>query len=255
MEESQDHPLRLRSCRTTPSDVRSQPTSNNRRRAGVARRLLLLGFSVWLVVGSLISVADARIRKPKIEELVDSADVIVVGTVEGVRPTSAASWLGLSKVALLIGSGVIVAVLLWRRKVAVAGCVVLACLLVVLQFHIPLGAYRRVARVSVSRTIKGVPSPGEIAVYYDDGFVCDETCFDVGEEYLLFLKKLSSDYTVSWYDWSVWTVNAGQAQTERRGWHNAAPIPVAELAARIEDILDRQQEKGKAIATKSGTDT
>jgi len=146
-------------------------------------------------------------------------------------------------VVLLIASAAIVAVLLWRRKVAVAGCFVLGVLLAVLHFDVPCGTYRKVAYASVSTVIKGVPSSGSIAIYYDEGFVCDETCLDVGQEYLLFLKTLSSDYTVSWYDWSVWTVKEGQVQTERRAWCNAAAIPLAEFTARIGDIVNRGEER------------
>ena len=77
-------------------------------------------------------------------------------------------------------------------------------------------------------------------MHYDHGFVCDVTHLDVGQEYVLFLRTLSSGYTVSWYDWSVWAVNSGYVQTERRAWRDAAPIPLAEFISRIEAIRDSQ---------------
>ncbi len=100
------------------------------------------------------------------------------------------------------------------------------------------------ADVSVSSTIKGPPPRGRISVFYDKAFVCDHTHLGVQQEYLLFLQKLPSGYAMSWYDWSVWTINAGFAQTERRR-HIVAPIAVAEFVSRIEGLCDAQREKEK----------
>ena len=136
----------------------------------------LLGFSAWLMLTSLTGIANARVKMPKIEELVDSADMadmIVIGEVESVRATPPAFWRQIGTTILLIASAVVLAFLFWRKKFAIAACFVVACLLVVLLFDVPFGTYQKVAQVSVLSTIKGSPSPCNISVYYDDGFVCD----------------------------------------------------------------------------------
>lgn len=187
--------------------------------------------------------SHARITTPRIEDLVESADLIVTGKVESVQTTPPELWRLISTTILLIAAVAILAFLLWRKKFAIAACLVFTCLLMVLQFDVPFGTYRKVAQLSVSSTIKGPPSSNNISIYYDDSFVCDVTHFDVGQEYLLFLRKLSSGYAMSWYDWSVWTIKARHAQTERRTWHEAAPIAIGEFIARIEELCDRQQKK------------
>ena len=203
------------------------------------RRAILVGLSAWLIVAFLVQTADARIKTPRLEELVDSADLVVIGKIATVRATPPALWRQVGAIVLLIATAAVFAFLFWKKKVAIAACLVAACLLVIALFDVPFGTYRRVAEVSVSSTIKGRLLPGNISIYYDDGLVCDDTHFDVQQEYLLFLKRLPSGYTTSWYDWSVWTINAGFAQTERRTWHNAAPIAVPEFVSRIENIRDK----------------
>jgi hypothetical protein len=206
------------------------------------RQTFLLGLSAWLILASVASVANARIKTPQIEEIVASADLIVVGEVDSVRATPPELWRQIIATILLIAAAAVLAFLLWRRKFAIAACLVVAGLLGVSLFIVPFGTYRKVAVVSVSSTLKGSPSPSTISVYHDHGFVCDVTHFDVGQEYVLFLRQLSSGYTTSWYDWSVWIIKAGYAQTERRTWHDTPPIAVGEFTATIRELRNRQRK-------------
>ena len=207
------------------------------------QRTFLVGFSAWLAVLSLGGTADARIKTPLMEELVDGADLIVIGKVESVQATPPELWRQIGTIALWTAAVPVIAFLLWKKKVAIAACLAVTCLLLLLQCDVPFGTHRKVAHLSVSLTVKGPSSVGNIAIHYDDGFVCDVTHLDVGQEYLLFLRTLSSGYTMSWYDWSVWTIKGGCVQNERRAWHDAAPIPVAEFVLRIEGIRDSHQTK------------
>jgi hypothetical protein len=199
--------------------------------------------STWLILISFACVANARIKPPRIEELIDSADLIVIGKVESVQATPPEMWRQIGITIVLIAVVAILAFLLWRKRFAIAACLVVICLFLVLIFDVPYGTYRKISQLSVSSTIKGPPTTNDISVYYDDSFVCDVTHFDIGQEYILFLKKLSSGYTMSWYDWSVWTVKSGYAQTERRTWQDAAPIALDEFIARIEELRDRPPKK------------
>lgn len=207
------------------------------------RKTFLVGLSTWLILISFACVANARIKPPRIEELIDSADLIVIGKVESVQATPPEMWRQIGITIVLIAVVAILAFLLWRKRFAIAACLVVICLFLVLIFDVPYGTYRKISQLSVSSTIKGPPTTNDISVYYDDSFVCDVTHFDIGQEYILFLKKLSSGYTMSWYDWSVWTVKSGYAQTERRTWQDAAPIALDEFIARIEELRDRPPKK------------
>jgi hypothetical protein len=56
------------------------------------------------------------------------------------------------------------------------------------------------------------------------------------------LKRISSGYVLSWYDWGEWTIEDGLVQTERRTWGHAAPIPLAEFIARIKEVRSKQEK-------------
>lgn len=206
----------------------------------LVRQVFCLAVSAWLILAFLEGVADARISTPGIDELVEGADLIVIGKVQSVRATPSASWRQIGLLTLLIASAAILIVLLWRRRVAIAVCLVVACLFMVSQLQVPFGTYRRLACVSVSSTIKGEPPGRDILVYYDYGFVCDVTRFAAGEDCLLFLKRLPTGYTVSWHDWSLWIIRGEYAETERMTWNDGDPVSVADLVTRIEAVSEKQ---------------
>lgn len=203
---------------------------------------------VCLILITSENVAVARITPPHMEELVDSAELIVIGKVQSDQATPPEMWRLVATTILVIAGVMTSAVLLWRRKFANTAVVVFICLIGIFALDVHYGTYRKVAYLSVSSTIKGTPPHTEIPVYYDNGFVCDITQFAAGKEYLLFLKKLPSGYALSWYDCSEWTLENGLAQTERGTWHDAAPIPLADLIANIEEACGKLKKN-------SGSDT
>jgi hypothetical protein len=211
----------------------------------MARRTFLLGLTLSCpILFFSASLANARIKSPQIGELVDSADLIVIGKVESVRTTPPELRRQIATVALIGIAASVAAFLLWRKRWSIAVALGVISLLGIGLFGAPFGTHRKVAYVSVSSTIMGAMPVHKIPVYYDDGFVCDVTRFDAGKEYLLFLKELSSGYALSWYDWSEWTVEDGFVQTERRTWgDNAAPIPLADFIARIGEARSKHEEK------------
>lgn len=191
----------------------------------------LSGLLFWLVLVLLTGTAGAAVRTPQMDELTDSADLIIIGEIESVRTTPPYLWRQIGMVLLLIAVATTLAILLWKRRFRIAAYLAVTSLLPI-SLLCPvggIGGYRKVASVSVSSAIKGAPSASSIAVYYDNGFICDITHLTVGQEYLLFLKTLRSGYTTSWYDWSVWIIEGDYAQTERRVWHGNAPIAIRDL--------------------------
>ena len=206
-----------------------------------ASQILLLACPILL---SFPSLAQASIRRPKIEELVNSADLVVIGNVTSVRATPPELYRQIA-MTVVIGVAVVVAgVLIWRRRWSALVVLAALSLLGIALFDAPFDTYRKVAFVSVSSTVCGATPAAEIPVYYQNGFVCDVTTFAAGREYLLFLKEVSSGYTLSWYDWGEWTIEDGLVQTERRTWGDAAPpIPLTEFMARIKRVRSEQEKR------------
>lgn len=190
------------------------------------------------------NVAVARVTKPHMEELVASADLIIIGRVQSVQATPPELRRQVGMTCLAIAGAATSALFLWRRKFANTAVVVVACLVGGSLLDVPFGTYRKVAYVSVSSTIKGTHPLADIPIYYEHGYVCDVTRFAAGEECLLFLKSISTGYTLSWYDWGRWNISNGYAQTERMTWNEAAPIAVAELIAMLQELCQKQGESG-----------
>ncbi len=208
-------------------------------------RAFLFAFCGWLILAPLAGVADGRIKVPSIAELIDSADVIVIGQVESSRPPPAVFWRNVPMGALLIASIALVALLLRKRSYALAACVGVGYLMILMLYPVPYGTYRKLARVSVASLIKGTPPPKHISVLYDEqGFVCDRTELQVGRDYVLFLKHAPSGYVPSWYQWSVWAVETGPVQAERRMSHGATSISIGDLLQQIRGLW---QDKPEAV--------
>ncbi len=207
---------------------------------------LLTPFTACLIFSMSASEAVAAITPPRMEELVDSADLIVIGKVQSVQATSAALRWQIGR-AVVVGAGVAIsALLLWRRKVLDAVVVLAVFLIGAALWEFPSDAYRKVTHVSVSSTIKGTPPSANIPIYYETGFVCDATRFAAGEECLLFLKNDPAGYAMSWYDYGQWVINDGYSQTVRMTWNQAAPIALAELIAKIR-LCEKQGKEGNRL--------
>ena len=183
------------------------------------RRVVKLGALVFLalmLLATMPSVGLARIRAAKLGDLVGNSDLIVVGRVESTRLTRPALW---RRVTLTASLGVFATgafLMLRRKRKTLAAVLVCISLLGLLECSTPCATYSTVADLSVSRIVQGQLTDGEITIWYGGGIPCDETDLDVGQEYLLFLKRLSSGYTVSWYQFSVWTYRSGYVQ--RNPW-------------------------------------
>ncbi len=216
------------------------------------RRVVKLGALVILalmLLATMPGVGLARIRAAKLEDLVGNSDLIVVGRVESTRLTRPALW---RRVTLTASLGVFAtgALLMLRRKrKTVAAVLVCIGLLGLLEFSTPCATYSTVADLSVSRIVQGQLTDGEITIWYGGSIPCDETDLDVGQEYLLFLKRLSSGYTVSWYQFSVWTYRSGYVQ--RNPWAITPPAPVSldEVEVEIQKLRNREhpdQQEGQS---------
>lgn len=212
------------------------------------RRLLGSCVVAWLIVGLLPGAASGRIRRPSVEELVESADLIITGQVDSVRMTSCGLVRRISLAVMAVLAPLLTVVAWWKRGNAVA-CVVALSLVIVLGFLLgprPTSNYHKVARVFVSRTIKGLASPGTIRIFYDRHEHGDKTHFALKQNYLLFLRRTSLGYTTSWGDWGVWTIAEGYAQTVRRERANDPPIKLTRLISKVELFRDRDIGQGKA---------
>lgn len=218
----------------------------------IMRRVVKLGALVFLalmLLATMPGVGLARIRAAKLEDLVGNSDLIVVGRVESTRLTRPARW---RRVTLTASLGVFAtgALLMLRRKrKTVAAVLVCIGLLGLLEFSTPCAMYSTVANLSVSRIVQGQLTDGEITIWYGGSIPCDETDLDVGQEYLLFLKRLSSGYTVSWYQFSVWTYRSGYVQ--RNPWAITPPAPVSldEVEVEIQKLRNREnpdQQEGQS---------
>jgi len=213
---------------------------------GSARRTILFGLLLGCPLPLLwASSAVARIKPPQFEELVDSADLIVIGRVKSVKATSPAMLRQVARIAVTCGVASVAVFLVRRKRWSDAVVLVAIGLIGVALIDVPFGTHRRVARVEVTSSIAGATPAHEIVVYYDDGFVCDVTHFVAGRTNLLFLKEITSGYARSWYDYGQWTVEDGLAQTERRTWTGAAAIPLADLVARINACYDKHRERSE----------
>ena len=179
-----------------------------------------------MLLATMPGVGLARIRAAKLEDLVGNSDLIVVGRVESTRLTRPATW---QRVTLTASLGVFATgalLMLHRKRKTVAA--VLVCIGLLGLFRVQYSVretYSTVADLSVSRIVQGQLTDGEITIWYGGSIRCDETDLDVGQEYLLFLKRLSSGYTVSWYQFSVWTYRSGYVQ--RNPWAIRPPAPVS----------------------------
>lgn len=203
------------------------------------RKVCLSCVTASLVAALLASSASAYIGGPSIEELVDSADLIVTRQVSSVRMTSSALVRQIS-LTIMVALGPVLTFMAWRKRGISVACVVALSLAIVMGFLLgprPASYYYRVASVSVSRTIKGPDSLGNILVFYDQHHPCDESHLAVQQNCLLFLKKTSSGYTTSWYDWSVWIIEQGYAQTVRGGRHDTPPVELNQLISKIERFV------------------
>jgi hypothetical protein len=194
---------------------------------------LLMMLLACLVFALSASQAVARIKPPSMEELVDSADLIVIGKVQSLKATPPVIWRQIGRSALVVAGIAISALLLWRKQVVNALVVIGIFGIGFAAWDVPHDAYRKVADVSVSSAIKGAPPAADIPVYYETGFVCDVTQLVAGREYMLFLKDAPGGYTMSWFDYSQWAIKDGCAQTVRMTWRDAPAITVSDLIERI----------------------
>ena len=191
--------------------------------------LIFLSTATWLLTASA---ALGTIRDPTLSELVESADLIVVGTTESVR---AAAWLVVVVVVVaVLHLALIACAIRCAMKRRWAGLAVSVTALIVLVLAVLPGRsalphgdrYAKVARVRVEEVVQGACEQTTIAVSYDTGFVCDATEFVAGGKYVLFLRQQGTGYTVSWHDWSQWEVDGDEVQTPRRQSHEPAPVPL-----------------------------
>jgi hypothetical protein len=200
-------------------------------------RLVLLGAATWLLVGSS---TYGSISDPTLSRLVDSADLIVVGTAEFVRTSS--RFLA-SLIFVLVLHVVLMACAIrygmkhqWVRMTlsATAFVALLLLSLPVAPFFPTSGRYRMKAIVRVEDVMKGGPYTDVITVMYDTGFVCDSTNLVPRQEYLLFLRQEGTTYTVSWYDWSQWEYDGNAVQTQRREASGMGHIALAVMQQAVQ---------------------
>ncbi len=106
------NPFLFTGRRYTAEDCNGNPARPGSSATRLIRRALLLGLSAWLMVTSLTGVADARIKPPRLEELIDSADLIVVGNVNAVGATPPVLWRRVGIAGVGIPSAVLLVFLL-----------------------------------------------------------------------------------------------------------------------------------------------
>ncbi len=206
------------------------------------RRAILAGLLFWIVFGAMSGEVHARIRVPKIDELIDSADVIVVGKVESSRMVQSVIWNYVVTVVSLIFIFGVLAWLIRKRRFAIAFFfAIVAFDSYGLLSGVTLPALQRVAKIKILTTLKGDAIPQDIALFFrETGFICDETKLDASQEYLLFLKTMPGGYAPAWHDWSVWRVKDGFVQNDKR---NKEPIALTEMTKLIEAQRNQPQQK------------
>jgi hypothetical protein len=203
-------------------------------------------FLVPMILGLSPGSVSGFIPTPRADQLCRSADLIVVGKVESVGPTALMLlWLAAGAASLLAAIWIVVAGVR-RGRYGIVPVVLVCSIPIAMIWAVPPWTfYRFVATASVSSVIKGSPPQDPLRVYYYNGFVCDATSFSSGAEYVLFLKKASRGYTVSWWDWSQWKIDDAQVQTRRRTWNDEPPISMKSFIAKIQEVCAKEADDAK----------
>ncbi|MFO7903810.1 MAG: hypothetical protein ACQESR_05770 [Planctomycetota bacterium] len=226
------------------------------------RRPFVSCMVTWLVIGLPSNTASDDVRRPSIkkleigrcsiEELVDNADLIIIGRVDSIRMTfyGLCRQIGLTSIAVLAP---LLTFMAWRKRGKAVACFVAVTHLIAFLFVLgpqPSLNYHKVACVSVSRTIKGSVSEVNIRVLYDQNqipqktrFLSEEPIFCVQQDYLVFLDKDSCGYTVSFPACRVWSIEQGCVQTMQMRRLKRPPINLNRLVSEIKLYCDKRRDK------------
>jgi len=191
----------------------------------------------WVIAVLIVNVGDAHSsRRPSLHDLVDTADIILIGDPESLQLTRLALCFRIARVICLLVSAFFIMRSLAKRRLAEAALYGLCTFVVFSIIEPPIGTYQRVAHVSVSSILKGPPALERISLYYDEVHTYINMHFEVDRPYLLFLKQVPNGYAPVRLQWSVWGINAERIQAESTARPGARPLLVADLLAKIDEL-------------------
>jgi hypothetical protein len=173
--------------------------------------------------------AFARIDDPSSRDLLCASPNVVIGQAIAIVPTPTSPWVVVFVSIIL--SLIVVRYVPRRRRPLVKALTGVVCLAVSTVGGILLAAPasfflpQAIAVVRVTDNVNGT-SHHFVPVAFGTAFVCDLSTIRPEREYLLFLRGEWPFQRLSWYDWSVWQISAGNAQNERREWRGMPPLPL-----------------------------
>lgn len=201
------------------------------------RKALLTLVILFAIFNFQIGLVNARISDPSLSTLVKNSELIVLCRTEYNFYSIANSIIGIIVILVIIRN-------IYQMRFSnfiYNSMMIVVSVSLYFTFQLGIESYQRKfaekyhnkTNVVIYKIIKGNCANKIIPVAYGADSPCDATNLSPWKTYVLFLNKINSKYTLSWHDWSQWTVNWDKVQTIRRKWRDLPEIPLDKFITAI----------------------